>query len=117
MVQISGAQRNLGCAKGERMSKLASAWVVIGMLWVSHAEAQVTIDVSKITCGQFLQNKVVSNRTIAIWLSGFYAGKRNDFLIDTQAVERNVGRVTRYCESNRNVSLTQAVETTLGAAK
>ena len=90
---------------------------VLAISWIASTQAQITIDVSKISCGQFLQNKVASNRTVAIWLSGFYAGKRNDLIVDTQAVERNVGRVTRYCDSNRNASLMQAVETTLGAGK
>ena len=82
--------------------------LVLAIFWASSVHAQITIDVSKISCGQFLQNKVASNRTVAIWLSGFYAGKRNDLLVDTQGVERNVGRVTRYCDSNRNASLMQA---------
>jgi acid stress chaperone HdeB len=87
--------------------------MMIAIFWTASAQAQITIDVSKINCGQFLQNKVASNRTVAIWLSGFYAGKRNDLLVDTQAVERNVGRVTRYCDSNRSAMLMQAVEASL----
>lgn len=87
--------------------------LIIALLWSSATYAQVTIDVSKITCEQFLHNKVASSRTVAIWLSGFFAGKRADTAVDTQAVERNVGRVTQYCDSNRKVMLMQAVETML----
>ena len=90
---------------------------LLAFLVVPGAQAQVTIDVSKITCDQFLQNKVSSPRIIAAWLSGFYAGKRNDPVVDTRALERNVDKVSAYCESNRDMVLMQAVETTLGKGK
>lgn len=84
---------------------------------VSAAQAQVTIDVSKITCDQYLLNKVANPKTIGVWLSGFYAGKRNITVVDTQTLDRNAERVSEYCGSNRNMPLMQAVETTLGQAR
>ncbi|WP_407187472.1 HdeA/HdeB family chaperone [Bradyrhizobium centrosematis] len=95
------------------MSRFGLVWVLFACLSTSAAYSQVTIDVSKITCEQFLHNKVASNRTVAIWLSGYRAGQRNDPVVDTQAVERNAGKVTRYCDKNRNVTLMQAVEASL----
>ena len=53
-------------------------------LLIPLAQAQVTIDASKITCDQFVHGKVGEPRTVAAWLSGFYNGKRNNALIDTQ---------------------------------
>ncbi len=99
------------------MSRLKLLGPLLGILLVPAAQAQVTIDVSKITCDQFLQSKVASTRTIAVWLSGFHAGKRNNPVVDSQALERNAERVSRYCESNRSVALMEAVETTLGGGK
>jgi hypothetical protein len=98
-------------------SKLFIIGSLLAILVVSGAQAQVTIDVSKITCDQFLQNKVSSPRIIAAWLSGFYAGKRNNPVVDTQTLERNADRVSAYCDSNRKMVLMQAVETTLGTGK
>ena len=40
------------------------------------ARAQVTIEVSKITCEEYLSFSVADPRDINIWLSGYYAGKR-----------------------------------------
>jgi acid stress chaperone HdeB len=99
------------------MSRLKLFGPLLAILLVSAAQAQVTIDMSKITCEQFLQNKVAHTRTIAIWLNGFHAGKQNNPVVDSQALERNAERVSRYCGSNRKVALMQAVETTLGAGK
>ena len=90
---------------------------LLAILLVPVAQAQVTIDVSKITCEQFLQSKVANPRTIGVWLSGFYAGKRNTTVVDTQSVERSADKVARYCETNKNTGLMQAVETALGTEK
>lgn len=98
-------------------SKLFILASLFGILMVPKAQAQVTVDVSKITCDQFLQHKVTNPRFLAIWLSGFYAGKRKNPVVDIQKVEGNADRVSAYCDTNRNVVLMQAVETTLGQGK
>ena len=41
---------------------------------VPSAQAQVTIDATKITCDQFVHSKVGTPRVTAAWLSGFYTG-------------------------------------------
>jgi len=98
-------------------SKLFVLGYLFTILLVSGAQAQITIDMSKITCDQFLQHKVGNPRVIAAWLSGFYAGKRNNPVVDQQTLERNVDKVSAFCDSNRKTLLMQAVETTLGAGK
>lgn len=98
-------------------SKLSILASLHGILMVPKAQAQVTVDVSKITCDQFLQHKVTNPRFLAIWLSGYYAGKRKNPVVDIQKVEGNADRVSAYCDTNRNVVLMQAVETTLGQGK
>ena len=78
----------------------------------SPGHAQVTVDASKITCLQFLQSKVASTRTTAIWLSGYYQGRRGDPVVDTQALEANSDRLQAYCreDANHNVPIMQAIE-------
>jgi acid stress chaperone HdeB len=98
-------------------SKLLALGSLLAILLASGAQAQVTIDVSQITCDQFLQHKVGNPRFIAVWLSGFYAGKRNNPVVDIQKMESNADRVSAYCDLNRKVVLMQAVETALGTGK
>ena len=59
---------------------------MFGLLVVSAALAQVTIDVSKITCNQYVLDQVTDFRTITAWLDGFYSGKRNNTVVDTRAL-------------------------------
>src|SRR6516165_9940446 len=87
---------------------------MFGLLVVSAALAQVTIDVSKITCDQYVLDQVTDFRTITAWLDGFYSGRRNNTVIDVQALERIADKVEEYCRSHRDMALMQAVETTLG---
>ena len=87
---------------------------MFAMLVVSAALAQVTIDVSKITCDQYVLDQVTDFRTITAWLDGFYSGRRNNTVIDVQALERTADKVEEFCRSHRDMPLMQAVETTLG---
>jgi hypothetical protein len=52
----------------------------------SAAQAQVTVDVSKITCEQFVGYKITNPRNISMWLSGYYNGKRGNTMLDTQGL-------------------------------
>lgn len=77
----------------------------------SAAEAQVTVDVARMTCAQFATYKVASPKNIAIWLNGYYHGKRGDTLVDTPQLDEDTDKIQRYCIDNPNMPLMQAVET------
>jgi len=88
------------------------ASVVILAFSFSSAQAQVSIDVSKITCDQFVHGKIGPTRTVAAWLSGFYNGRQNNQIIDTQAFEANLSNLEQFCyqEKNFNLPVLQAIE-------
>ncbi len=81
---------------------------------IPDARAQVTIDVSKITCDQYIGHKVTSPQNIAIWLSGYYHGKRGDTTLDTQALIANAKKLRDYCFRNPQTLVMNAVEKVLG---
>lgn len=99
-------------------SKLVSGFFLT-LFFIPLAQAQVTIDASKITCDQFVHGKVGEPRTVAAWLSGFYNGKRNNALIDTQSFQSNLNKLETFCYDEKNFSLPvmQAIERTMGSAK
>jgi acid stress chaperone HdeB len=86
--------------------------VLVGTLPVS---AQVTLDVAKISCEQFATSAVANPDRIAIWLNGFYHGKRGDTSIDTEKLTSDTKKMQEYCIKNPETPLMQAVETVLGA--
>lgn len=73
-------------------------------------KAQVSVDVAKISCDQFVLFKVADPDTIAVWLHGYYSGKRGNTVVDVEALKSNAKKVRDYCLQNRDVTLLQAVE-------
>jgi acid stress chaperone HdeB len=93
------------------------AWLIPTLIAVSAGQAQTTIDVSKISCEQLATAKVASPDYIAIWLSGFYNGKRNNTIIDVQRLQDNAQKITRYCLYNGKGTVMEAVEKVLSKEK
>jgi acid stress chaperone HdeB len=92
--------------------------LALAAMTASAGHAQVTIDVAKITCGQFLAYSVADPKEIALWLSGYYTGKRGGgTVIDTQSLKSNYDQLRGYCLVNQSTALIQAVETVFGGGK
>jgi hypothetical protein len=65
--------------------RVCGALVALFALAVSGvAQGQVTIDVTKVNCDQFVHHKISEPRLIAAWLSGYYNAKRNNRVLDLQ---------------------------------
>jgi len=87
------------------------------LLASSFVHAQTMIDVSKISCDQLSLAKVASPDYIAIWLSGFYNGKRNNTIVDVQRLQDNAQKIRRYCLYNSKGTVMEAVEKVLASDK
>jgi acid stress chaperone HdeB len=96
------------------MLRLLTATLVAGLMATSTLRAQVTLDVAKLSCQQFATASVANPDRIAIWLNGYYHGKRGDTLIDTERLTEDTKKVQQYCINNPDALLMQAVETVLG---
>ena len=81
------------------------------------ARAQVTVDIAKITCKQALLDTVAPTKSIALWLSGYYNGKRGNTLIDAGALQKNADKVEDYCRMNLDTTLMDAVQAVFGVSK
>ena len=68
--------------------------LILFFLIISAAQAQVTVDVSKITCEQFRGYAITDPNNIALWLSGYYNGQRYNWLAfrrEGQRAQRSFG--------------------------
>jgi acid stress chaperone HdeB len=81
------------------------------------AQAPVTVDVSKITCDQFTGYKITSPRNIALWLNGYYNGRRGNTILDTQKLAENADKLEDYCFIHSKALVMQAVEELFGVKK
>jgi acid stress chaperone HdeB len=92
------------------------AWpgmIVAAAVSGSIAHAQTTIDVAKITCEQLVLMKVVDPDYLAVWLSGYYSGKRDTTTIDVQRLKDNAQKVKQYCLYNNKGTVMEAIEKVL----
>ena len=67
---------------------------------IANAQAQVTIDVSKITCAQFRSYSITDPNNIALWLSGYYNGKRANTIINVESFKTNFEKLKDYCTTH-----------------
>jgi acid stress chaperone HdeB len=99
------------------MRSSAIAFVVISSVATSMilaAHAQVTVDITKITCRQFLIGNIVPTKYMAIWFSGYYNGKRGAAMIEMSAVEPNADKMQLYCGLHQDEMLMKAIEDVFG---
>jgi len=74
------------------------------------AQAQVMLDVSKVTCDQWSGYKITNPQNIALWMSGYYNGKRGNTSLDTQALAGKIEKLRDFCITNPQLPVMQAVE-------
>ena len=81
-------------------------------------QAQETLDIAKITCEQVLMEKLAPpSRDVVLWLTGYYAGKRNNTIIEPQTVKRDEEKVSSYCFQHRETTVMDAIKNVLGFDK
>ena len=83
------------------MTKLfAGILTVLVFIATQSAHAQVTVDISKITCEQF--NVLPKADSVGVWLSGYYHGGRREPVIDVNKFEENVKDMRAACRRAEN---------------
>jgi len=80
---------------------------------LANAEAQ-RIDVSAMTCRQFLQTGEANNQVILAWFLGFYSEVENPQVIDLGELDRLRDRFLTFCKQQPQFRMTTAAEGILG---
>src|SRR5262245_7323607 len=73
--------------------------------------AQLTLCTSKFTRDQCLTYKIKKPQDSAMWVNGYYHGKRGDVALDTQKLVESARKLRDYCRQNRQTLVLEAVET------
>ena len=96
---------------------LAALTLTFALEPASVVQAQVTLDVSKLTCEQFAGYKIATSEKIAMWLSGYHHGKSGDTSLDAHELTGNARKLRSYCTRNGKTLVMDAVATVPGTAK
>ena len=78
------------------MKRFDRIWLMLPL--VAFAVLPARAQVTKITCQQYFLFTVADPRDIAMWLSGYHKGKRNNTVLDTQEFGERARKVMEYCQ-------------------
>jgi hypothetical protein len=73
-------------------------------------EGQRVVDVSLITCGEFLRMPLTQALVLVGWVGGFYAGRGNDTKVEMPVFMDEAERVISLCHENQSMRLMTVVD-------
>ncbi len=97
------------------MKKLIITLALAGALAPSLAQAQVNIDMSKITCGEVLAMPADDQADFAAFMSGWFAQKSGRTFIDMGLFQKNFNSVMSWCASNKSEAVFAGLERAMQA--
>lgn len=96
------------------MRKIIAALALAGALTPSVSQAQVNIDMAKITCGEVLAMPADDQADFAAFMSGFFAQRVGRTFIDMSLFQKNTASVLDWCKSNKSESVMVGLERATG---
>lgn len=87
------------------MNRLIFGLALAGMLAPAAAQAQVKLDMTKITCGELLSLPPEAQSDFGAFMSGWYAQKSGRTFIDVGLFQKNFASVTDWCAANKSESV------------
>jgi acid stress chaperone HdeB len=87
--------------------------LAIALVAAGHANAEV-IDLSTMTCQQFVSGKKDDIGVILAWLDAYYKGENDPAVIDTDKFVENAKKIAEYCRDNPSIGLITATDKLFG---
>jgi HdeA/HdeB family len=99
---------------GGRMKNLFVALALASVCIPSLSQAQVKLDMSKVTCGEALAMPPEDQADFGAFVSGWFAQKAGRTFIDLDLFRKNTASVMSWCKSNPSDSVMAAIERAVG---
>jgi acid stress chaperone HdeB len=74
----------------------------------------VVLDLSTMTCKQFIESGDDTIKLVLTWMDGWYKGDSDEAIIDTEVFVNNAKKFGTYCAKNPTISIVNAAEEILG---
>jgi hypothetical protein len=75
------------------------------------AQAQVTVDVAKVTCDELFKEETQwTSGEIIFWLSGYYHGEGHNTIVQPSALKRDEEKLNQYCYGHGDATVMDAVK-------
>jgi acid stress chaperone HdeB len=110
-----GIPGTLHDAPKEPMMKSTVSMLFAAALALSSAPANaVVLDLSTMTCKQFVEGGDDTIKMVLTWMDGWYKGDSDEAIIDTDVFVENGRKFGTYCGKNPTMSIVNAAESVLG---
>jgi acid stress chaperone HdeB len=86
----------------------------VGLTLASAPAHAVVLDLSTVTCQQFIEGNKDEITMVLTWLDGWYKGDEDEAIIDTDVFVKNAKKFGTFCAENPNISVVNAAEKILG---
>jgi hypothetical protein len=80
------------------------------------AQAQIRLDMNKVTCADFLRYSKPDQDFVRFWMSGYYSAAANNSVLDYDRLQKNTATLGQYCQKNKKTSLPTAIKALLDKA-
>jgi acid stress chaperone HdeB len=96
--------------------KTRGAILLAAALALSSSSADaVVLDLSTMTCKQFVEGSPDEIKMVLTWLDGWYKGDSDEAIIDTDVFVENARKFGTFCAANPTISIVNAAEKILGS--
>jgi acid stress chaperone HdeB len=99
--------------RGGTTVKAFSAILVVGSLLAAAPAQAQKLDLSTVTCKQFLEIGKENVSLILAWIAGFYTDADDPPIVDFDKMKTDAQKLNDYCGKNPETSLITAVEQAL----
>ncbi len=89
--------------------KLASIALAVSVFGAA-ANAQVTIEMRKIKCSQYLAMGPADSEAFSAWMSGWYSYQTGKTWVDLGAFRKNVVNVKAWCKFHQNETVMSGLD-------
>ena len=95
--------------------KITASLALAAALALSSVPAHATkLDLSTMTCKQFVEGGDDTIKMVLTWMDGWYKGDSDEAVIDTDVFVKNAKKFGEYCGKNPTMSIVNAAEEVLG---
>src|SRR5215207_11685621 len=96
------------------MKTMAALLIAAGLMLSSAPAQAVVLDLSTMTCKQFLEGGDDTIKMVLSWMDGWYKGDSDEAIIDTDVFIENAKQFGSFCAKNPTISIVNAAEKILG---
>lgn len=100
-----------------KIIKPVAGSLLLCLVTTSSTHAEITVDISRMTCKDMLFSSITLPDNIAYWLSGYYNGRRGNTVLDIVGLRDYVNKVEQDCLQNQDMTVLQAAEGILGVRR